>query len=295
MPTEAIQTDFSPFDSWSLEKRLSVMIEANMRAVAAVRGALSSLTQASDGIRSQLLKGGRLVYVGAGTSGRLALQDAAELEPTFGFERSLVLLAGSESREHVQTQEDAEDDEEAGLSAVKGADIGTRDVVIGITASGRTPYTLAALSEAKRRGAFTVGIANNPNTPLLQLVDAPVLIDTGPEVIAGSTRMAAGTAQKVALNILSTAPMPELGAIYKNLMVGMLPVNEKLFERAVHITVAATDVSEQAARAALLANDWDIRRAVVTLKTKLEPEAGALLLEQHGNQLQAALNSLEQP
>ncbi len=290
MTTEAIQTDFASFDTWPLEERLKVIIDANRRAVTAVQRALPALTEASAGIRERLVAGGRLVYIGAGTSGRLALQDAAELEPTFGFDQVVVLLAGGDDAGK-HAQEGAEDDEEAAIKAVRQAKVSALDAVLGIAASGRTPYTVAGLREAQKRGAFTVGVANNANTPLLEVAEIAVLIETGPEVIAGSTRMAAGTAQKIVLNALSTAPMPELGRVYKNLMVGMRPVNEKLYRRAVQIVSAATAKAESAAERALKEANWDIRQAVVSLETGLGPEASLRILEQYDGHIHKAIRA----
>ena len=212
--TEEVYKDFERFDTWDLEKRLEVLIGANQRVVEAVARALPELTNAAAGIHKRLTLGGRLVYIGAGTSGRLALQDAAELPPTFGFNRTVVLLAGGEAAGK-QAQEGAEDDEDAARDAVRQAEVDHRDAVIALAASGGTPYTVAGVEEARLKDAFTVGIANNSGSRLLNVAECPVLLATGPEVIAGSTRLAAGTAQKVALNALSTAVMPELGGVYK--------------------------------------------------------------------------------
>ena len=293
MSTEAIQADFTLFDTWTLDARLDALAEANRRAVTSVQNALPQLVQASEGIGERLINGGRLVYIGAGTSGRLALQDAAELEPTFGFDKTVVLLAGGEAAGQ-EAQEGAEDDEEAGAEAVRLAEVGPQDAVVGLAASGRTPYTVAGVEEARALGAFTIGVANNPNTLLLETAHAPILLETGPEVIAGSTRLAAGTAQKIVLNCLSSALMPDLGRVYKNLMVGMRPVNEKLYARAVQIVVAATEASEEAAREALKGTAWDIREAIVCVETGLGAEASGRVLEQHGGHIRKAIQAARQ-
>ena len=288
MTTETIETTFENFDNASISERIEAIIRANQRALAALDVALPALDRAAAGIRDKLTAGGRLVYIGAGTSGRLALQDAAELPPTFGFDRTVVLLAGGLDAGK-QAKEGAEDDVDAAREAVRNARIGARDAVIGVAASGKTPFTVAGLREARAQGAFTIGIANNPDTPVLSAADVAVLLDTGPEVIAGSTRMAAGTAQKVALNILSTVPMPELGAVYKNLMVGMKPSNDKLYARAVQMVVTATGATTESAQHALAEVDWDIRQAIVMLETNLPAREAQELLARHQNRIRVAI------
>lgn len=270
--TEAIDRSLETFDTWPLEARLQALIESNERALASVKATLPALSQAAEGIREQLKRGGRLIYIGAGTSGRLALQDAAELPPTFGFDRTVVLLAGGEAAGQ-QAQEGAEDDEAAAVREVAALNVTDRDAAIGLAASGRTPYTVAGLKALRDAGAFTVGVANNPDTPLITAAHVGIVLESGPEVIAGSTRLAAGTAQKVVLNALSTVPMPELGGVYKNLMVGMRPVNAKLYLRAQQIVAQATGKEGEIVREALEATNWHIREAILVLEASLTPEA----------------------
>jgi N-acetylmuramic acid 6-phosphate etherase len=202
----------------------------------------------------------------------------------------VVLMAGGAAAGETSV-EGAEDEEEAAVAAVAAAKVDARDVVIGLAASGRTPYTVAAVRAARARGAFTVGIANNPGAPLLDVAEVGVLLDTGPEVIAGSTRLVAGTAQKIALNALSTAPMTELGAVYRNLMVAMRPKNEKLHQRAVAMVALATGRAETAARSALVRCDWRIREAIVHLETGLDPRRAERLLHEHGGRVREALEA----
>ncbi|MBA2668126.1 MAG: N-acetylmuramic acid 6-phosphate etherase [Trueperaceae bacterium] len=286
--TEAIDPTFDGFDGWSMARRLEVLVLANSRAVAAVAAALPDLTRAADGLAARLLRGGRIVYVGAGTSGRLALQDAAELPPTFDFDATVVLLAGGAEAGETAS-EGAEDDALAASRAVDEADVGPLDALIALAASGRTPYTVAAVEHARARGAFTIGIANNPGTPLLAAAHVGVLLDTGPEVVAGSTRLVAGTAQKIALNALSTAPMAELGAVHGNLMVAMRPKNEKLRRRAVQIVQSATGAAEETARAALEDGAWDLRVAIVMLDARVPSDLARRLLTAHGGRVRAAI------
>ena len=286
--TEAIDPRHAGFDTWPMEQRVRALVDANERAVAAVAAAAPVLARAAEGIAARLQTGGRLAYAGAGTSGRLSLQDAAELPPTFGFERTVVLLAGG-TEAGASAMEGAEDETGSAVRAVDEAALGASDGLVALAASGRTPYTVAAVHRARERGAFTVGIANNPGTPLLAAAEVGVLLDTGPEVIAGSTRMVAGTAQKIALNALSTAPMAELGALFSNLMVAMRPTNAKLRRRAVEIVAAGSGVGSDRAEQALWACNGDIRSAIVHLLTDLEPLAAAARLARHGGRVSQVL------
>lgn len=286
--TEGIDPRYAGFDGWTMERRVQALVEANERAVAAASRAVPDLTRAAAGIAERLVLGGRLVYAGAGTSGRLSLQDAAELPPTFDFTRTEVLLAGGAAAGRTAT-EGAEDEADAAIAAVDAADVGPVDALVGLAASGRTPFTIAAVRRARERGAFTVGIANNAATPLLDAAEVGVLLDTGPEVVAGSTRMVAGTAQKIALNALSTAPMADLGALHGNLMVAMRPTNAKLRRRAVEIVAAATGTALDGAERALSVCDGDIRTAIVHLESGLEPAAAVALLRRHGGRTSLAL------
>lgn len=288
MNTEASNESYRDLDAWPAGRVLEAVVESNKRAAEAVTRALPELERAAEALYGRLEGGGRLVYVGAGTSGRLALLDSAELYPTFGFEKSQVLLAGG-GEAWARAQEGAEDDEEAARRDVAEAGVGEADALIGLAASGHTPYTLAAIREARARGALTVGVANNEGAPLLTAADLGVLLSTGPEVLAGSTRLAAGTAQKIALNALSTAVLVRLGGAYGNRMVGMRPVNSKLKRRAAQMVASATGASPEAAQAALEEAGWEIREAIVTLKRGCSPAEARARLQRHGNRVRAAL------
>ena len=207
-----------------------------MAAVAAVRAAVSAIEAAARATEERLADGGRLIYVGAGTSGRLAVQDGAELVPTFNWpeDRVLLLIAGGKDA-LLRAVENAEDDVPQAARLGKQHEIAPSDVVIAVAASGTTPFTLACLREAKRRGALTIGVANNRDTPVLQEADCPIWLDTGPEPIAGSTRMKAGTAQRVALNLLSSLVMIRLGRVHQGLMVDVRATNAKLARRSENI------------------------------------------------------------
>lgn len=288
MSTEARHPATRELDAWPVGRVLEAVVSGQERATEALREALPALERAADGIAERLQQGGRLVYAGAGTSGRLALQDAAELPPTFGFDRTLVLLAGGADAGG-RAREGAEDDAAAARREVNESQIGPQDALIGLAASGATPYTLAALRHARERGAFTVAVANAPGAPLLAAAHVGVLLDTGPEVLTGSTRMAAGTAQKGALNALSTAVLVRLGGAYENLMVGMRPVNEKLRRRAIHIVREATGADEATAAAALHATANRIRDAIVVIRTGIAPDEARSMLEVAGERVRDVL------
>ncbi|MGN6748593.1 MAG: N-acetylmuramic acid 6-phosphate etherase, partial [Xanthobacteraceae bacterium] len=220
METERASPRFSDIDRWEPGDILEALIESQMAAVATVRAALPAIQAAAAAMQARLSGSGRLIYVGAGTSGRLAVQDGAELIPTFNWpaDRLLLLMAGGKDA-LLRSVEGAEDAVDQAAQLVRQHAITPADVIIAVAASGTTPFTLACMREAKRRGAFAIGIANNTSTPLLVDADCPILLDTGPEAIAGSTRMKAGTAQRVALNLLSTLVMIRLGRVHEGLMV----------------------------------------------------------------------------
>ena len=236
METERASPRYSDIDLWEPGDILHALVESQMSAVAAVRAELAAIERAALAIETRLRGNGRLVYVGAGTSGRLAVQDGAELIPTFNWpsERLLLLMAGGKDA-LLRATEGAEDETDAAKRAIQEHDIGAADAVIAVAASGTTPFTLACMREAKRCGALAVGIANNRSTPILEEADCPIWLDTGAEPIAGSTRMKAGTAQRVTLNLLSTLVMIRLGRVHKGLMVDMQAINAKLVERTASI------------------------------------------------------------
>jgi len=281
MRTEERSPRYRGLDAWPPREILEALLERQFTAVAAVRPALPEIEAAALAAKERLLKGGRLAYAGAGTSGRLGLLDAVELFPTFGWppEKTLVFLAGGD-RAAFEAVEEAEDDEAEGQKA--GAKLGKNDVLLGISASGRTPFVLGAVKAAKAQGALTLGIANNPGSPLLSLVDHPILLETGPEVIAGSTRLAAGTAQKVALNLFSTLVMTLLGRVYDNLMVGVVPTNEKLRKRAAGIVAEIAEVDPQTAEDALARSNYEVPVATLVARGLKPEEARARLAQAQG-------------
>ena len=289
--TELSSRHYHDLDTWSLADSLTAMVQSQQQAAQAVAAVLADIEKAAAGIERCLAAGGRLVYMGAGTSGRLALQDAAELVPTFGFERAVVLIAGGQAAQD-KPVEHAEDDIEQSKLEVNALHLNQHDAFIAVAASGRTPYTLAGLRTAKQAGAFTVALANNADAPMLKEADVGIFLASGAEVLAGSTRLAAGTAQKITLNMLSTAVLVRLGGAYGNVMVGMKPTNDKLKQRAVNIVREAANVSDEVARASLLASDWHIRVAIVVAASGVTPERAEKVLAEHQQRVRDALQTL---
>jgi N-acetylmuramic acid 6-phosphate etherase len=289
MNTEHVSARYSGLDLWSPSEILDALIESQLAAVAATRSAQPSLERAALAMEARVRYRGRLVYAGAGTSGRLAVQDGAELMPTFSWpEERLVLLMAGGREALLRSVEGAEDEVSWAERLVHQHVIDSKDVMIAVAASGTTPFTLTCLREAKRRGALTIGIANNSGTPLLEEADHPVFLNTGAEPIAGSTRLKAGTAQKIALNVLSTLLMIQLGHVYDGLMVDVQAVNEKLVRRSKDMLVRITGCSQEAARGALQRARGSVKLAVMLLNG-CSPEEGAKLLDRSRGHLRSAL------
>ncbi|MFL5000878.1 MAG: N-acetylmuramic acid 6-phosphate etherase [Xanthobacteraceae bacterium] len=293
MDTERPSPRYSGIDVWEPADVLDAMIEGQFAAVAAVRAARPELERAALAMEVRLHHGGRLVYAGAGTSGRLAVQDGAELMPTFSWpeERLLLLMAGGKDA-LLQSVEGAEDEVEHAARLVRQHGIGPEDVLIGVAASGTTPFTLSCLREAKARGALTIGIANNPGTPILEEADHPIWLDTGPEPIAGSTRMKAGTAQRIALNLLSSLLMILLGRVYDGLMVDVQAVNQKLKRRSEDMLLQISGRTRDEVREALAQAQGSVKLAVMLLHG-CESDEAAALLDRAGGQLRAALELMQ--
>ncbi|HEY6264780.1 MAG TPA: N-acetylmuramic acid 6-phosphate etherase [Candidatus Acidoferrum sp.] len=242
------------------------------RVAAAVGREIPAIARAVDAIVAGIRKGGRLIYVGAGSSGRMGVLDAAECPPTFGISPKLVraLIAGGR-RAITRAVEGAEDSERNGERDLRAIRMRRKDVVVGIAASGTTPYVLGALRFARRRGAMTVAVTSNLRMPMGRLAKIVIAPEVGPEVLTGSTRLKAGTSQKMVLNMLSTAVMARLGHVYENLMIDMMLTNEKLAGRAMRILAEASGGSVSAAEHALRAAGHDMRVALVMLKMKMGP------------------------
>lgn len=286
MTTERPSPRFADIDIWEPGDVLEAMIGGQFAAVAAVRAALPAIERAGLATEPRLRAGGRLIYAGAGTSGRLAVQDGAELMPTFGWPRErLVLLLAGGGAAMMQAVEGAEDQVGRGKELI---DIGPTDVMVALAASGTTPFTVSCLNEARRRGALTIGIANNRNTPLLNDAEHGIFLDTGAEPIAGSTRMNAGTAQRITLSLLSTLVMIRLGHVYRGLMVDVQAANSKLSKRKREMLVHLTGRCEAEAEAALLRANGNVKLAVLLLKG-CSLDAALSLLERAGGELRAAI------
>jgi N-acetylmuramic acid 6-phosphate etherase len=290
METERPNPRYSGIDVWDPADILDAMIEGQLAAVAAVRAARPAMERAALAIEARLKnERGRLIYAGAGTSGRLAVQDGAELIPTFSWprERLLLLMAGGMDA-LLKSIEGAEDEVEDARTLAQLHGIGRDDVLIAVAASGVTPFTLACLREAKRLGALTIGIANNRDTPILNEADHPIWLDTGTEPIAGSTRMKAGTAQRVVLTVLSSVVMILLGRVYEGLMVDLQAVNEKLVRRSETILLRLTGRSPEAVREALNKASGNLKIAALMLHGSGLQDA-IDILQRSGGQLRAAL------
>ncbi|HEU4967999.1 N-acetylmuramic acid 6-phosphate etherase [Sphingomonas sp.] len=262
MSTETISPRYADLDLWPTRDAVAAMLEGQLAAAAAVQAASDAIAAAADAAALRLRENGRLIYAGAGTSGRLAVLDGVELGPTYDWERTVYALAGGMGA-LLESVEGAEDDAAAGEAAIREAGATPADVVIGVAASGRTPFTLGAVRAAGAAGALTIGLASNAGSPLLAASDHPIALLTGPEVVAGSTRMKAGTAQKIALNTLSTAIMLRLGRIHAGLMVDMRLSNAKLQARAATIVARISGSDLPTAQAALAASAGSIKRAVL--------------------------------
>jgi N-acetylmuramic acid 6-phosphate etherase len=288
--TERLCPRYSGIDVWAPRDALDAMIEGQFAAVAAVRAARAAIEEAALAMEARLRDGGRLIYAGAGTSGRLAVQDGAELMPTFSWppQRLLLLIAGG-SEALLQAVEGAEDEAAKAMDLIHQHGVSPADVLIAVAASGTTPFTVACLREAGRRGALTIGIANNPGTPLLKEAEHPILLDTGPEPIAGSTRMNAGTAQRITLNLLSSLLMIRLGRVYKGLMVDVQASNAKLAQRREAIVRALTGRSGPEVHDALHRAGGSVKLAVLLLHG-CDRDAAQAALDSASGQLRTAID-----
>ncbi len=289
LKTETPAQDHALLDEYPTAELVKVLVDDQMNAVDAVRAAAPRIAAAVAAAVPRVEAGGRLIYVGAGTSGRLGLLDSVELYPTFSWPhgRAVALLAGGNDAMFVAV-EGAEDNVEQGAADLHSVNVTGDDVVLLIAASGATPYVLGALRAARAAGALTIGFANNVDAPVATEAEIGVTLDTGSEVVSGSTRLKAGTSQKIALNTFSTALMVRLNKVYGNLMVDLKATNAKLVRRAVRLTAFATGVDEDAARAVLEQCDFHVKTAIVALSKQTGVEQARALLETaHGSVRQA--------
>ena len=289
LPTEARHANTERFDAFSALAMAEAMHRGDREALAAVEQVLPQVALAMEAVAERLRRGGRLIYVGAGTSGRLGVLDASECPPTFHTPPEMVqgVIAGGE-RALRQAVEGAEDDAAAGEHAVREREVGAADTVVGIAASGRTPYVLGALRAARAASALTVGVSCVPGSPIERAGELAITPATGAEVLTGSTRLKAGTATKLVLNMISTGAMARLGYVHGNLMVHVQPTNAKLRDRAVRIVSELCGLPMDEAADAL-ARAGDVRTAVVMVRLALEPEAARERLQAVGGVLRRAL------
>ncbi|MFZ9641618.1 MAG: N-acetylmuramic acid 6-phosphate etherase [Candidatus Nanopelagicaceae bacterium] len=289
--TEQVDAKFHMLDVMSVSELLSAMNESDAEVPRAVALQLPAIEKAIDGVVDRMMQGGRLIYIGAGTSGRLGVLDAAECGPTFSVseDQVLALIAGGDSALRLPA-EGAEDKPQAGASDLKAQNLTSRDAVVGIAASGRTPYVLGALAYAKEIGALTIGLTCNPNSEISKIVDCPIEIDSGPELLAGSTRLKSGTAQKLVLNMISTITMVRLGKTFGNLMVDLQITNGKLKDRAIRIIEKATGASRTLSEKALSDSGHEVKVAILMLLLDIDSDSARERLRASQNRVREALN-----
>ncbi len=263
LKTETRNPDTYCIDKMSTLEVLEIINNENANVTVAVEAALPQIATVCDAVSDAIKSGGRIFYIGSGTSGRLGVCDAAECPPTFGVPYDLFngIIAGGEKC-MFKAAENAEDNPVAGIDDLKNRDFCNKDILIGISASGSATYVISAVNYAKSIGAKAFSITNNPNTELGKVADIDICADTGPEVITGSTRMKAGTAQKIILNMISTASMVKCGCVYENMMINLKPTNQKLRRRMIGIVTEILGCSESKAENLLEDNGWNIRHAV---------------------------------
>ncbi len=288
--TEQRNRASSNLDNMSAAQIVGLMSREDRKVAPAVAHELPAIARAVDQIVARMQRGGRLIYVGAGTSGRLGVLDASECPPTFGTSPDLVraLIAGGPTA-ITEPVEGAEDDKHSAIRQMKALHAAANDSVVGLAASGTTPYVLAALAYAKEQGVLTIAVTANRNSPLAKAAQIAITPDVGPEVLTGSTRLKAGTAQKMVLNMLSTATMVRLGHAYDNLMIDLTRTNQKLRQRAKRILVEASGKSMSAAEDALRQSEHNLRVALIMLKRGISAAKAHRTLARAGGDLRRAL------
>ena len=290
LPTEQVPPTSGNLDEMSSLEIVRLINDQDASVAAAVRRALPQIARAVDVVAAGLRHGGRLIYVGAGTSGRLGALDASEIPPTFNTDPRTVqfIMAGGPKALGAST-EASEDDTSLALREIKKRKPGKHDVVVGIATSGRTPFTIAAIEYARSRGAQTVALTCNRNSPLERAADFAIVTEVGPEVLAGSSRMKAGTAHKMVLNMISTGAMARLGYVYANLMVNVWTKNEKLVQRAIRIVEQATGADHESAARALKDSGNRTPVAVVMLAAKVNRSAALKALKESKGHVRQAI------
>ncbi len=268
----------------------TVMNREDHKVAEAVSKVLPDIGRAIEAATAALQAGGRIIYTGAGTSGRLGVLDASEVPPTFSAPPDMVIgvMAGGDAAMFA-AQEGVEDSPEQGVADLRAVNVSANDFVVGLAASGRTPYVLGALGQARAVGAKTAGISCNAASPLAQLCDIPITPIVGPEILSGSTRLKSGTAQKQILNMISTGAMVQIGKCYGNRMVDLKASNKKLKARAINLVADLAPIGKPEAEAALIAANWDIKSAILTIETGLDVKGAAALIKAHGGHLRSAI------
>lgn len=290
METEKQNPNTMDLDQMSVKEALTVMNNEDKKVAEAIEEVIPEIESAVLTIIEQLKKGGRLIYTGAGTSGRLGVLDASECPPTFGTPKEKVvgLIAGGE-RAFTEAIEGAEDSQELGKDDLVKLELNDKDVVVGLAASGRTPYVIGALNYASEINVPTIAIACNKNTKIGQAADIAIEAVPGPEVLTGSTRLKAGSTQKMILNMLSTIAMVGIGKVYKNLMVDVQPTNEKLISRAENIVMKATDADRETAKKALAESDGKVKIAIIMILLNIDKDAAVKKLKESEGHVRKAL------
>lgn len=290
--TESSDDRFADLASMDTAQLVAAMNQEDATVPAAIGKAAPVIAWAIDRIADRMGRGGRLIYVGAGTPGRIGILDASECPPTFGTDPSLVVGVIAGGRQAIESAiENAEDDASAGAADMAALDLTHRDSVIGISASGRTPYVLAAVEAAAAAGSLTVGFASNAGSPLGRAADIALEIEVGPEFLTGSTRLKAGTSQKLVLNMISTITMVRLGKTYQNLMVDLRATNEKLRVRSERTVIRATGADPATAASTLDSVGGSVKAAILVIMTGLSPDKAAAALRQHGGHLDSAIRA----
>lgn len=291
LKTESRNPNTTNIDRMSVMEILSIMNHEDHIAIDAIKNNLSSIEKAVEAIVSSLRNGGRLIYIGAGTSGRMGVIDAAECMPTFGVTNQIIaILAGGKDAMY-DAVEGAEDNSNSSIDSLKKIKINNKDIIVGIAASGRTPYVKSALNYANECGCNTVSIACNVNSEIGKIANIPIEIETGAEVITGSTRLKAGTVQKIVCNMLSTTAMIKMGKVYSNLMVDMIATNNKLKDRSIRIVQSATNCTANEASKLLIKANGNCKLAIVMKLSNKNLEEAKKLLENNEEKIYKALEN----
>lgn len=293
LPTETVGVRYPDLDLLSDTELVAAMIESERAVADAVAAQSAQIADALAGIVAGMARGGRLVYMGAGTAGRMGVLDASEAPPTFGISSDVIIgrIAGGERAIHTAV-ENAEDDAVAGARDVDDLELGPDDSLVGVSASGRTPYVVGALNRARERGAFTVAHSCNPNSAIGAAADVAIETEVGPELLTGSTRLKSGSAQKLVLNTLSTSAMIRAGKVYRNLMVDLRATNEKLRARSERTVILATGATAAVAARALEETEGWVKAAILAIETGVSADVAVATLNANGGFLRAAITEV---